>query len=394
MLSRYPHPLRHLFGRLIITSLVVSTLAPLACGATSVPSSVYRWAEATQPLLRACASVWQNGSAHYGAASGPYQVGESYATVIDQTCRSLPAPPAHSLPTSVFHNLAVNENRWYFDVQTGDTAHYAGDFAAVSRALPALRHALGLILSGRSVPTPTTRQSHVVVSRPESGLVRVAWTAPSGVVRSYEIVLVTPTQFAHYQRTGNVAPAVDITGLSPDTRHYVVTTIPKSGTYYVILWAHVGASVVVTPTNYPHLYLTTGTSTTTTTVPVQGRPYFMPTTIYWDSATTATVTFKPTPAAITTISKALADANAAAIGTGQVYAVRLGIHATTNGGSPATCVLVGSNTSTWLFPQVYFCRNLQTSLAAAAEYTLQTPQGLVSPHKVTFTTVTSNDNLG
>jgi len=384
--------LRWLVGVIAATSLLV----PSAQGsAATVVANVYQWAATTAPLLATCQAAWRTGLTQYAAGSGPYQVGVSYATVIDAACRQLRAAPARSAPAPVLHDVAVSENRWFFDVTTAGAPTYVHDTAAVGRALAALQKSIDTVLASRVVPAPTTWQARVIVDRPENGIVGVSWSAPSAAVQSYEVLLVTPSAFTRYLRTGSVVAAVDVTGLSPHTRRYVVTTIPASGTYYILLWAHTGAQTVVTPSNYPHLYLTTGTSSTpTTTVPPHGGPHDMPTTILWDSPTTATVTFTPTSAAITTISQALSDLNTAAIGTGQLYAVRLGISATTNGGSPATCTIVGSNTTTWLFPQVYFCRNLQASLTAAAAYTFVTPQGLVSPHKVTFTTVTSTDNLG
>ena len=381
---------------LIAAFAAFSSLVPNTQGsAATVVASVYQWAAATAPLLTTCRAAWHTGLTEYAAGSGPYQVGISYAAVIDAACRQLHAAPAKSAPAAVLHDVAVSENRWFFDVTTGGAASYVRDTAAVTRALAALQKSIDTVLASRVAPAPTTWQARVTVNRPENGIVGVSWSAPSATVQSYEVLLLTPSAFTRYLKTGAVAASVDVTGLSPHTRRYVVTTIPKSGTYYVVLWAHIGRQTVVTPSNYPHLYLTTDTSsTTTTTVPPHRGPHDMPTTILWDSPTTATVTFTPTAAAITTISQALSDVNTAAIGTGQLYAVRLGISATTNGGSPATCTIVGSNTTTWLFPQVYFCRNLQASLVAAAQYTFVTAQGLTSPRRVTFTAITSNDNLG
>jgi len=387
--------LRSLPRWLVAGFAAFSSLVPSTSGrAATVVASVYQWATATAPVLAACQSDWRTGLANYALASGPYEVGVSYATVIDTACRALRAAPAQSSAAPVLHDVAVSENRWFFDVTTGGTATYRQDVAAMSRALTALHTVIVDVEASRVVPAPTTWQSLVKVDRPENGVLGVSWSAPSGPVQSYEVLLATPTAFTRYLRTGTIAPSVDVTGLSPNSRRYVITSIPANGTYYVVLWAHYGPSSVVTPRNYPQAYLTTGTTTTTTTVPSGGGPHTMPTAILWDSPTTATVTFTPTTAAITAISQALSDVNSAAVGTGQLYAVRLGISATTNGGSPATCVIVGSNTTTWLFPQVYFCRNLQASLVAAAQYTFVTAQGLTSPRRVTFTAITSNDNLG
>ena len=384
--------LRHLV--LALTLTIALGVAPLG-QADGVSVHGYQWAKVSQPLLSRCANDWHTGATRYDGASTPYQLAGGYALVIDRACRAVPPAPRGTPVATLALRFAAAENRWLFDVTTGDVAAYHGDFSAVDRLLPALQRAVAQVLSGRPTPAPRFRQTHVVAHPSETGIVAVSWTAPSGVVQSYEVLLATPAQFAHYLRTGAIAPAVDVTGLSPTTRHYVVSTLPKSGDYVVVVWAHVSASTVVTPLNYPRLYLTTGTTnTTTTTTPIDGGPLFMPTTIYWDSPTTATVTFTPTPAALTTLSRALSEVNTAALGTGQTYGVRLGIVATTNGGSPATCSLVGTNHSSWLHPQTYFCRSLHASLSAAAQYSFASANGLISPHKVTFKAVTSNDNLG